>query len=300
MPYDTESEGKMPKHIQQKIKQSIVQFYKSKPMTIKEVADKFGVSSPSVIKILNEYHIKRYTKTKLFSPQLNEHYFDNIDSENKAYFLGLLITDGCIHQTKGKQPMIAISLQSRDSYLLNLFLNDIGCNKKVTSDGRGCDEIQVISRPLTEALKQYGISERKSLHTVFPKNLPNNMYSHLLRGIFDGDGSISYYNRPRRKAHVKAVRLCQGNQQFLLDVVDFLQKVCDIAPIHTYREKEHLWSIAYRKDISMIKLIDYLYKDAHIFIKRKKHLCDLVYAESKKYIDGNTEITNNGKKLFVS
>lgn len=80
--------------------------------------------------------------------------------------------------------------------------------------------------------------------------------------------------------------------------MEFLHKELNIKKVSIYQEKENLWSIAYRKNDSMIKLINYMYDDAHIYMKRKKHLCDLIYEEIYNY--GNTEITKESKASLVS
>ena len=281
----------MPKHISIEKEKEIVAFYKSRPMTISEVAKNFNVCSLSIIKILNKYRIKRYSKSKLFSPNLREDYFEIIDTHEKAYFLGLILTDGCVYSKNGKQPIFTLTLHEKDAYLIEALLKELNSNKKVTQDGRGCCEVSISSKKLVSDLRKYGVVERKSLIATFPDNIEIEYYSSLLRGIIDGDGSISYYARKNRKSHIKAVRLCSGNEKFLLDIVDFLYKNLNVAPIKTYQEKDNLWSIAYRKNASMISIIDYIYKDATIYMKRKKELCDLVYAECVKYADGNTEIT---------
>ena len=50
---------------------------------------------------------------------LNHNYFDNIDSEEKAYFLGLLTADGNIqhHIKKGNSWTITLELMKDDKYL---------------------------------------------------------------------------------------------------------------------------------------------------------------------------------------
>lgn len=288
----------MPKHITKEQKVAIVEYYKTKPMTHTEVSKKFNISLPSVIKILKEYRIKPYTKVQLFSPDLDEHYFDEIDTEKKAYFLGLIITDGCIHNTKGRQPLVSLTLQESDKYILEEFKKEIHSNKKITPDGRGCVGINILSRTMVEALRKYGVKERKSLCTIFPQNIPKDLYGHFIRGVLDGDGSISFYARRNRKSHTKAIRFCQGNQQFLKDLTKCLYINCGVDTINIYTEKENLFSIAYRKNDSMMKIIQYLYKDATIYLTRKKHLCDLISNEIIKY--GNTEITMKNKTSMVS
>ena len=281
----------MAKRITKEKELEIIKFYEESPKTLGDVSKEFNLCVPTIIKILDKYRIKRYSKSKLFSPSLIENYFSNIDNEYKAYFLGLIITDGCIHSVENKQSLVCITLQEKDRYILNEFIKQIRSNKKPASDSRGCYSIQVYSDTMVNDLKKYGLAERKSLKTIFPTNIDKRFYKDLLRGMIDGDGSISYYARRNRKSHTKAIRLCQGNKQFLQDIIDFLYNELNIEKVNLYREKENLWSFAYRKDISIIKLIDYIYDNANIYMIRKKKLCDLVYTECKQYIDGNTEIT---------
>ena len=51
-----------------------------------------------------------------------------------------------------------------------------------------------------------------------------------------------------------------------------------------------------KKDV--YKRQDYMYNDAHVYMERKKRLCDLVYAEAYKY--GSAEITKGNKDPMVS
>ena len=51
---------------------------------------------------------------------INEDYFDVIDSEDKAYFLGLLFADGCNIRCGGKH-IVRIRLQEKDKYILDRF-----------------------------------------------------------------------------------------------------------------------------------------------------------------------------------
>lgn len=273
----------MSKHLSKENEIQIIEYYKTKPMTIKELCDKFNLCNVTIIKILNKYNIKRYNRTKLFSPQLDEHYFENIDNEEKAYFLGLIVSDGCIYSQNIRSSMVTITLQGCDKYILERFIKCIKSNKHITSDGRGCFEIQILSDIMVNDLRKYGLFENKSLHTIFPKNLPKDLYCHFIRGLIDGDGSISFYNRQNRCCHVKAIRFCQGNKKFVEDFIKFLHDNIGTKMINVYQEKENLWSCAYRANSDMILLINYLYKDATIYLTRKKEKCDLIYKEFIKY-----------------
>lgn len=257
----------------------IVNTYKARPITVKNLSKILGYSEPTIIKVLSKYKIKRWSRVKLFSPYLKEDYFSNIDTEKKAYFLGIIITDGCVYKKNTRQNLVSITLQDKDKYIIEKFKKDICSNKVVTSDGRGCSELNILSNKMVSDLYKYGIVENKSLNTTFPNTLDKEFYPHLIRGIIDGDGSISFYARPHRKSHVRAIRLCQGNEKFLNDIVRFLHNEIGTSIINTYMEKDSLWSIAYRSKSDLFCLYHYLYDDATIYFTRKKELCDKIINE---------------------
>ena len=60
----------MRKIITEELKQNIKDYYRSMPMTIGEVCKEFSLSSPTVLKILNG--IQKYSKTKIYNPELDE------------------------------------------------------------------------------------------------------------------------------------------------------------------------------------------------------------------------------------
>lgn len=74
--------------------------------------------------------------------------------------------------------------------MLNKFKKVLISNTSVTHDGRGCGQIAIRSNVMAKDLSQYGVIPRKSAFTYLPKNIPINLMNHLIRGIFDGDGSI--------------------------------------------------------------------------------------------------------------
>lgn len=289
----------MPKHIPKEIKDLITKDYLSQPQTLSELSLKYKLSSPTIAKILNERDIGRYNKVQLFSPKLKEDFFENIDTEEKAYFLGLIITDGCVHKTRNKQASVSITLHDNDTYLLERFKAAVNSNKKITNDGRGCSSIMILSDKMADDLAKYGVVPNKSFATIFPKDIANlDLYGHLLRGIFDGDGSMSFYRRQNRTSHDRKIRLCQGNRQFLIDIIDFLYDNFGIKKTSIREEKDNLWSFSYRKNSSLLSLIDLLYKNASIYMKRKKEICEKIKCEIIEY--GNTEITFNSNELKVS
>ena len=274
------------KRISKADKDMVVEYYKSKPMTFQNVADKFGYSLPTIGKILSEYKIKTWDKFRLYSPGFRESYFETIDSEKKAYFLGLLTADGNVYdgyKTKTHPPNINLTLQDQDSYILDALKNELRINKNATSDGRGCYQLSVFSKKMAKDLSVYSIVPNKSFTTIFPDNLPADLYRHYVRGFLDGDGSVGYYARPGRSVHMKSVRFCSGSYDYLKGLVSFFHSVLDVSDAAIWREKEKLWSIAWRRNDDLEKIIHWLYDDATIYFSRKKEKCDLILKEIGKY-----------------
>ena len=273
----------MPKYLTEEIKKKVIDIYRDKPISLTELSKKVNVSIPKIIEILNNANIPRYTRSRIYSPDLKEDFFESIDTEDKAYFLGLILADGCIYKSSTKENLVTLTLQESDKYILDYFIKVLNSNKIATSDKRGAYSIQIFSNKMVSDLEKYGLTERKSLHTIFPKMLNPNIYNHFIRGIFDGDGSYSFYTRKNRNVHVKAIRLCQGNKEFLEDILNYLHSTLGIKTLNLYKEKENLWSFAYRDNDSMLKLGTYLYDNANIYIKRK-HLTWLkIYNEILTY-----------------
>lgn len=59
----------------------------------------------------------------------NNTYFDNIDTEDKAYFLGLIYADGCNDIPNNR---LIITLIHTDGYLLERLNSLVNINRKVT------------------------------------------------------------------------------------------------------------------------------------------------------------------------
>src|SRR5690554_4215565 len=83
----------------------------------KELANEIGVHYATLINRFNE---NGYLILRSKSISLKHHYFESIDSHRKAYFLGLLLSDGCISGNR-----VIIYLQERDKHILETFKKEI-------------------------------------------------------------------------------------------------------------------------------------------------------------------------------
>jgi hypothetical protein len=142
------------KGISEELANSIREFYLSRPMSLSDVCEKFGVSHPTACKVLKD--VPKYPKSRVFNPNMAEDYFKDIDTEKKAYFIGLMIADGNVFDNPNtkeanRQASISIMLKEEDEYIYKgissqnyVFSLKIGANidkdkiKAKNSDGVLC------------------------------------------------------------------------------------------------------------------------------------------------------------------
>ena len=123
---------------------------------------------------------------------VNDSYFDQIDTEEKAYFLGLLYADGCNRKTKWKAKTISISLIDSDKEIIQklkeaiqytgpLYNNKTGSKSKTNS----CT-LKVNSVYMSRALTNAGCMMNKTFNLKFPteEQIPSCLIHHFVRRIF--------------------------------------------------------------------------------------------------------------------
>jgi hypothetical protein len=262
------------KIITEELKKEIINYYLSQPMTLKQVEDKYKLSHPTISNILKD--VPKYSKAKLNNPDMDEHFFKIIDSEAKAYFLGLLISDGNVFKDNtGRQASISITLNSDDEYILNKFKNIVRANTSISYDGRGCGQIAIRSNIMAEELNSYGVVPRKSYITYLPKNIPQNMMNHLIRGIFDGDGSIlaKLNSNDKQNRFLHSISFC-GTHQLMEDISNYSFKKLSLKQKPTvYDYKDRNLSELKIQNINDIKLFgDWMYFNSTIYLTRKKNI----------------------------
>lgn len=286
------------KPITDDVRRDVIDFYLSKPMTYKCVCEKFNLCEPTVMKILKD--IPKYTRAKINSPNLNESIFEEINDEMSAYFLGLIISDGNVFEYNGgdrRQDSVSITLQECDEYLLEEFRKWTKTSTNIGHDGRGSSTVAIRSNKVSENLKKWGVVPRKSFITYLPK-IDDKYMSHLIRGIFDGDGSIRFERTSRR--FLKYMTIC-GSEQLIYDVVDYIfdnLKLSFKPKIYSYKNRSLFEFKLYNYE-DMKAFGDFMYKDSTVYLKRKKEKFDAFLKAYENYKD-NTEISMESKESIPS
>ncbi len=258
------------------------EFYLSFPMTLDHLCKHFDICIPTAMKILKG--IKRYNKSLIYNPELKENFFENIDTERKAYWIGLLISDGNIFNPENSkhrgQKWVSITLQDEDRYILEEFRKDVGLKSIVGNDGRGSSYVAVRSNIMANSLLKYDLKERKSFDTKFPFNIGESYYRHVIRGIIDGDGSIQaypYVTKDGRNKFRHSISCCGTNRlmQDMVSVICNQLQLKTVPSVYDYKNRKlSEFKVSNIEDLK--KVGDWLYTDATIFLKRKKFNYDLI------------------------
>ena len=175
---------------------------------------------------------------------LNHDFFENIDNEHKAYWLGMLVADGNISDFGRKSYTIRLLLKNSDIYHVEQFAKDIGIDKKVhiNNDGRG--SIAIHSKKMFFDLMSHGVMPQKTRHEVFPE-LPKELVPHFIRGFFDGDGTIYKRNEtnPKRKRPQCCIGFVCGNKKFIDALNAVLRDECGVVMHPSYRPNKDVWEM---------------------------------------------------------
>lgn len=236
------------------------------------------MSNRAFRRVLKEADIN--TKLKGRYEILNENYFENIDTENKAYFLGLIYADGYV----GVHDELVISFKDNEDGLriLNLLKEELGFTGELKTQIQNggykpeatCAKLNFSNAKINSDLRKWGLSEYKLESRKHIPDIPKELVPHFIRGMFDGDGSIAVYMEKTRTGSYteKATFNLYGNQSLLEEIRDiFVNELeCNVTSIRTgaNSDKIPIYHLSGKRQLQKVK--HYLYNNATIYFKYKR------------------------------
>lgn len=193
----------------------------------------------------------------------NVNYFDSIDTEEKAYWLGFLFADGAITKSN-KSYSIELSLKIDDFMHVENFAKCV--NKEYVNNNSTYRSRCILgSKHMFNTLVSYGCTTKKSLTLKFPdKNIfkDESLIKHFIRGYVDGDGCLSYGN----KQHTTSCVSMLGTKNFL----DGIQKEYGSNKNYTKNNKSQDITLVLAYNCKQgFEFAKWLYQDATIYLDRK-------------------------------
>lgn len=216
--------------------------------------------------------------------QGNTRYFQEINTNTKAYYLGFIAADGCIQQITSSSMGLSITLNIKDKMILDKLKEEIGCEHRIYTFSRpqtfnpnvisNFCRFQLCNKELVEDIQKYGITKRKSL-TIgnIIKNIPKEHRKSFILGYFDGDGSVIlgkgqmlFSKRRQEYYQVKTKRI----QIIIRGTKEFLEGIPDEIGLIQYSIKKYdsTYKLTFSLKSEVLKFFS-IYKNNSIYLKRK-------------------------------
>lgn len=203
---------------------------------------------------------------------------DNIDAEEKAYWLGFFYADAYNNEKLGR---IVIELQEQDKKHLQKCAKFFGQPRDpfIQYKNKGkyiAYRLELNSKHLTKVLADKGCHKAKSFNIFFPNWLNQELIRHFIRGYFDGDGCIHIH---QDQLNISIVSTKEFNE--------YLQKTLKEISVNSQmyfpeRYSDNTCRLDFGGSRQVKRFCDWIYKDATIYLDRKYELFKS-YCENHKF-----------------
>ncbi len=252
-----------------KMVKTIPELYNKRPSVI------YNILKNNNIPVRKETIITKQRRLNRRKYNVNDNFFDVIDSENKAYWLGFIYADGFINTNDDK---IGISLSIKDIEHLEKFKKDIEFtgNINIYEQKQGYNvgskycRILFTSENMKKQLIDKGVFELKTDKLKFPteKQVPNKFIYDFIRGYIDGDGCITHEKLQKCGIWGMSLKITGT-----FDVIDNIQRIFNVQHLkkeqrHPERNKDN-YSISIGGNKQLQNILDLVYKNSNIYLERK-------------------------------
>lgn len=238
------------------------------------------ISSREIARIFNvgksvTERLSFFTDRKRIKYEVDENFFEVIDTEEKAYWLGFLYADGYVKKRQSNSCIIELSLAEIDYNHVLKFKNSLKSNYaiskkivKLQNKEFVAYRFSIYREKMYMDLVNKGCVENKSLILKFPEYTifsNQDLVKHFIRGYVDGDGSLGIYNG---RGSVSIL----GTEHMLNGILSVLksQSITTKSIPHrcTTQGKTNIFELKLN-GLCSAKTAEYLYKNSHIYLDRK-------------------------------
>lgn len=219
-------------------------------------------------------------------------YFKNIDSEQKAYWLGFCYADGFLTRKEYGVLYFGISLNKQDIKHLYKFKEAIKSNAKILSYtvkqgykvGTEYCRIIISDEAFVNNLIEHGMIEHKSNIMEPPKMLPEIYEKHFIRGFMDANGSVVINNTKYGPSFDIKFVSTENVLQWIMNHLIRNQILQHDYPMRKRKEEHIVKGFSFGGNLLSKKYLDYIYDGATVWLDRKYerylYLCDILAART--------------------
>lgn len=255
--------------------------YLSEQKSIAVIAEECHCSISKVQKYLEKFGL---TRNNLLSKKIrsqqnlqNVNFFEKIDTEEKAYWLGFLMADGSLRKN---EYACQLSIAKKDIDHLRKFAAIFNLpvyegsryDKRTKHVYEWCSAV-IPNKYVVNSLQSLGMISNKTyrLDTNLFSNIPDKLKRHFIRGYFDGDGSTTGYK----------VSFASCSNDFLDKISTYLVDTLLINSPHKYKSG-NCYSISWYGKENMQFIYNFFYAYSHVFLDRKRLLMEKCFSLSKR------------------
>lgn len=266
--------------LKENVKLEICKKYAEEKFSGLELASIFNVNVKTIWKALREFNIP---KNKL---DIDENFFDVLNTKESAYFSGLIASDGHLRhgdsiENKKKDYSITIDLKSSDVNLLEQFKTALGSKHKIsiryrhdkrTNKVYDICTFQINNKKLHDDLTKHGIGHTKSKDLKIPENIPNELLHYHFRALLDGDGSWHFGNDNKETLYLSMV---SPSFDFISQFKSIIEKECNLHDNKIINEinTSGVYRLVYGGNLQCHKIADWIYQgDKYPCLERKYEL----------------------------
>jgi len=266
-----------------------LQKYINDGKTIKEISDILGcnittiykrVKKQNIVFIPSQYHPKKHS--------INENYFEKW-SNNMAYILGIIITDGCIgkYGLKKGNKRLTFKHKYEDKSILEFIKKEMEYSGEIKINDKKQYYISINSIKIYDCLEQnFFIEQNKTGKERIKFDVPNEFLGDFIRGIFDGDGHVECYGN---WIHAD---ICSSSKEFLEDIkkilnigyIDVDKRSIKWGKTKSGENHKDLYRLCFKKqDIDFLKKLMYKNIKSFCLLRKKQKFYDYTPEKTKKW-----------------
>ena len=269
--------------------------------TLADIASKYSCSIHTVknrlenngVDLRGYFHNDgRYISTQY---KLDINSFDTLETEQQAYFLGLLYADGNLGKDSNSITLAQAENNKEIVYKFRDFLKSdkpIYINERSKKNPKWQDThaFTVHCEKLYKDLQNLGLIPNKTLILTYPTCIPEHLHRHFIRGFFDGDGTIG-----------KTMMQIDTTPEFLEGLQSILVEQAGVNKnsIYICKNKTNCGKIGYGGRLNLQKIYDYFYKGSTTFLTRKKLKFEESIANLSKIVEDKNKAKEERDKQII-
>jgi hypothetical protein len=229
----------MKKRYNSDLELKVLALYKEN-LEIKDICERLNVYKDYPSIVAKKYGVARGSGRK---STINPELF-TVGNKNSEYWVGYIIADGnisCINRSN------RLSLATIDSEIKDKFISYCSANYHLQQEN--LHVMYFSNKKIVDILVSYGITPKKSLSL----KLTIPITTHLLRGIFDGDGSV------HNKKH--CCKITTGSLELGEQIVEFLSSNGIYSKLRSRLGTNH-YDVWVERKADFKKFFDLIYLDS--------------------------------------